>query len=114
MRQKLGIILGLAALILILIGLNAATYVQKEKTPDNEIIPNRSSFNSGATGTQALYTLLAETGRNVSRWQQPIDALATVSPGNIPATFVVVGRSRRQFEDIEIKQLLEWVNRGGR
>lgn len=114
MRQKLGIILGLATLILILIGLNAATYVQKEKTPDNEIIPNRSSFNSGATGTQALYTLLAETGRNVTRWQLPADALATQSRRNIPSTFVVVGRARRQFEDIEIKQLLEWVNSGGR
>ncbi len=114
MRQKLGIILGLAVLILILIGLNAATYVQKEKTPDNEIIPNRSSFNSGATGTQALYTLLAETNRRVTRWQQPMDALVGQSSRNTPSTFVVVGRVRRQFEDIEIKQVLEWVNSGGR
>jgi len=114
MRQKLGVILGLAVLILILIGLNAATYVQKEKTPDNEIIPNRSSFNSGATGTQALYTLLNETGRNVTRWQSPMDALTTQSAKNTPSTFVVVGKTRRHFEDIEIKQLLEWVNSGGR
>lgn len=114
MRQKLGIILGLAILILILIGLNAATYVQKEKTPDNEIFPNRSSFNSGATGTQALYSLLAETGRNVTRWQQPVDALDSLSARNIPSTFVVVGSVRRPFDDIEIRQLLQWVNRGGR
>jgi hypothetical protein len=114
MRQRLGIILGLAVLILILIGLNAATYVQKEKTPDNEIIPNRSSFNSGATGTQAFYSLLNETGRSVVRWQSPMDALATQSPKNTPSTFVVVGKTRRHFEDIEIKQLLEWVNTGGR
>lgn len=114
MRQKLGIVLGLAVLILILIGLNAATYVQKEKTPDNEIIPNRSSFNSGATGTQALYTLLSETGRKVVRWQQAVDSLATQPPRNAPSTFVIVGRSRRPVEDIEIKQLLEWVDGGGR
>ena len=114
MRQKVGIILGLALLILILIGLNAATYVQKEKTPDNEIIPNRSSFNSGATGTQALYTLLAETGRSVVRWQSPMDGLSTQSVRNAPRTFVVIGRMRREFEDIEIKQILEWVNGGGR
>ncbi|HQU93239.1 MAG TPA: DUF4350 domain-containing protein, partial [Pyrinomonadaceae bacterium] len=81
---------------------------------DNEIIPNRSSFNSGATGTQALYTLLNETGRNVTRWQSPMDALTTQSVKNTPSTFVVVGKTRRQFEDIEIKQLLEWVNNGGR
>ncbi|MEQ1762505.1 MAG: DUF4350 domain-containing protein [Pyrinomonadaceae bacterium] len=114
MRQKLGIILGLAVLILILIGLNAATYVQKEKTPDNEIVPNRSSFNSGATGTQAFYSLLAETGRNVTRWQSPMDALTTQAPKNTPSTFVVIGKTRRQFEDIEIKQVLEWVDNGGR
>src|SRR5688572_2062005 len=114
MRQKLGIILGLAVLILILIGLNAATYVQKEKTPDNEIMPNRSSFNSGATGTQAFYSLLAETGRNVTRWQSPMDALTTQSPRSTPSTFVVIGKTRRQFDDIEIKQVLEWVNNGGR
>ncbi len=114
MRQKLGIILGLAVLILILIGLNAATYVQKEKTPDNEIIPNRSSFNSGATGTQAFYSLLAETGRSVTRWQQPMDALTAQNARNTPSTFVVIGKTRRHFEDIEIKQVLEWVNSGGR
>ena len=114
MRQKLGMILGLALLILILIGLNAATYIQKEKTPDNEIIPNRSSFNSGATGTQALYTLLAETGRSVKRWQEPMDALAMQTSGTTPSTFVVIGKTRRQLEDIEVKQMLEWVNDGGR
>ncbi|MEO5858132.1 MAG: DUF4350 domain-containing protein [Pyrinomonadaceae bacterium] len=114
MRQRLGIILGLLVLILILIGLNAATYVQKEKTPDNEIVPNRSSFNSGATGTQAFYSLLAETGRNVMRWQSPMDALAPQTARSIPSTFVVVGKTRRHFEDIEMKQVLEWVNSGGR
>lgn len=113
MRQKLGIALGLLVLILILIGLNAATYVQKEKTPDSEIVPNRSSFNSGATGTQALYTLLAETGRSVTRWQSPIDALNT-DFRNSPATFVVVGRVRRPFEEGEIRRLLDWVDDGGR
>lgn len=114
MRQKLGIFLGLAVLILILIGLNAATYVQKEKMPDNEIFPNRSTFNSGSTGTQALYTLLSETGRRATRWQQPIDALVNKSSINAPSTFVVIGKARRPFEDVEIRQLLDWVNGGGR
>lgn len=113
MRQKLGIALGLLLLILILIGLNAATYVQREKTPDNEISPNRSTFNSGATGTQAFYTLLAETGRSVTRWQSPMDALQT-EVRNPPSTFVVIGRTRRPFDEVEIRQLLNWVDSGGR
>ena len=113
MRQKLGIAAGLVVLILILIGLIAATYVQREKTPDNEIVPNRSSFNSGATGTQALYTLLAETGRKVTRWQSPVDTLRS-EVRNPPSTFVVVGKTRRPFDDVEIRQLLNWVDEGGR
>lgn len=113
MRQKLVILLGLVLLVLVLVGLNAATYVQKEKTPDNEISPNRSTYNSGATGTQGLYSLMAETGRKVSRWQYPIDNLLN-EKRNPPATFVVVGPVRRPFDETEIKQLLEWVDGGGR
>ena len=113
MRQRLGILIGLVLLVLILIGLNAATYVQRERTPDNEIMPNRSSFNSGATGSQALYSLLAETGRNAVRWRSPVDALLT-EKRDPPATFVVIGQTRRPFDDTEVKQLLEWVDGGGR
>ena len=58
---------------------NAASYTQKEKTPDSEAVPNRSTYNSGATGTQAFYTLLAETGRKVTRWQDAPAALSTAS-----------------------------------
>ena len=96
MRQKLGIMVGLALLVLVLVGLNAATYVQREKTPDNEIMPNRSTFNSGSTGTQALYSLMAETGRKVTRWQYPVDDLLT-QKRDPPATFVVVGAVRRRL-----------------
>jgi len=113
MRQKLGIFIGLILLVLVLIGLNAATYVQREKTPDNEVSPNRSTFNAGATGTQAFYSLLSETGRKVMRWQSPIDALIA-EKRNRPATFVVIGQTRKPFDDIEAKQLLDWVNDGGR
>src|SRR6187551_2133735 len=69
MKQKLSILILLVLMAALLAGLNAASYVQKEKTPDSEWSPNRSSFNSGATGTQAFYTLLAETGHKVMRWQ---------------------------------------------
>jgi hypothetical protein len=113
MRQKLGIFIGLILLVLVLIGLNAATYVQREKTPDSEVAPNRSSFNSGATGTQAFYSLLSETGRKVMRWQSPIDALLA-EKRNRPTTFVIVGQTRKPFDEIETKQILDWVNDGGR
>ncbi len=113
MRQKLAIFLVFAGLILILIGLNAASYVQKEKIPDKEAAPNRSTFNAGATGTLGFYTLLSETGRKIIRWQEPVDGLIN-GKKNAPETFVVIGTVRREFSDAEISRLLNWVSDGGR
>ena len=113
MRQKISIFIVLIFLILVLIGLNAATYVQTEKSPDSEFSPNRSTYNPGTTGTQAFYTLLSETGRKVIRWQERFDALFTERKA-IPRSFVIVGAIRREFTEMEIKQLLKWVSGGGR
>lgn len=115
MRQKFFIFLALVFLVVLLVGLNAASYVQKEKLPDDEFNPNRSTYNTGATGTRALYELLAETGRKPARWQEPPSALLSGLNGkNNPSTFVVVGALRREFDGEEIEQLLQWVSAGGR
>jgi len=112
-RQKLFIFLALIFLIIVLVGLNAASFVQKEKLPDTEANPNRSTYNTGATGTRAFYDLLAETGRRPTRWQEPPSALLS-SGKNKPSTFVVIGKMRREFTDKEIEQLLRWVAEGGK
>jgi len=113
MKQKLFIFLAFVFLVIVLIGLNAASYVQKEKMPDSELNPNRSTYNSGATGTRAFYDLLAETGRRPVRWQEPPSALLGDAE-NRPRTFVVTGAIRREFEEKEITQLLRWVSEGGK
>ncbi len=113
MKQKLFLFLFLILIVVTLVGLNAASYVQKEKMPDSELSPNRSTYNTGATGTQALYSLLSETGRKVVRWQEPPSALTTSSK-NAPAVFVVIGKLRREFAEDEFEPLLRWVSGGGR
>jgi|CXWL01.1.fsa_nt_gi hypothetical protein len=113
MKQKLFIFGFVILLVVVLVGLNAASYTQKEKTPDNEITPNRSTFNSGATGTQAYYTLLAETGRRAVRWQEPPAALLATK-ANKPTVFVITGNVKRGFSDQDTEQLLRWVSEGGR
>lgn len=113
MKEKFLIFLALIFLITLLIGLNAASYVQKEKVPDMEFMPNRSSYNVGATGTRAFYDLLAETGRNVTRWQEPPSALLNYGERS-PSTFVVIGTIRREFDETEIEHLKQWVSQGGR
>lgn len=113
MQQKFLIFLALIFLIVVLVGLNAASYVQKDKVPDSEFSPNRSTFNTGATGTRAFYDLLAETGRRPVRWQESTSALLAAGK-NKPQTFVVIGRTRREFDDKEIEQLFRWVSEGGK
>lgn len=112
MKERLFISLGILVLVIALIGLNAASYVQKEKMPDSELMPNRSTYNTGATGTRAFYDLLAETGRTVTRWQQS-PAVLTKNGQDKPATFVIVGQTRRLLTDEEAEHLLQWVSEGG-
>lgn len=113
MQQKFFVFSALIFLILILVGLNAASYTQKEKAPDSELAPNRSTYHAGATGTRAFYDLLAETGRKPARWQEPISALLAENKNN-PRTFVIIGATRRDFEEKEYEQLLRWVSDGGK
>ena len=113
MKQKLFIILVIILVGAMLIGLNAASYTQKPKVVDNELQPNRSTFNSGPTGTQAFYSLLSETGRIVLRWQESTEALAAAGKRK-PDVFVVVGATRREFTETESLQLMRWVSDGGR
>ena len=113
MKQKLFVFGFIVLLVVTLVGLNAASYTQKEKTPDNEITPNRSTFNSGATGMQAYYTLLAETGRSVARWQESPSELLNAKT-NKPSVFIVAGTVRREFDELEVEKVLRWVSEGGR
>jgi hypothetical protein len=113
LKQKLIIFVVFVLMAAILAGLNAASYTQRQKNPESELSPNRSTFNSGPTGTQAFYSLLSETGRKVVRWQEPTDELET-RRRNIPATFVVIGPFRREYKEPEFAALLRWVFAGGR
>jgi hypothetical protein len=106
------IFLALIFLGVLLVVLNAATYVQKQKVPDTEFAPNRSTYNSGSTGTQAFYSLLSETGRKVRRWQSELDTIDT-DIGERPAVFVMIGPHRRQLTDVENTHLMKWVAAGG-
>lgn len=112
MKQRFFIFFGVIIVIGLLIGLNAASFSQKEKEADNEINPNRSTFNTGATGTRAFYELLTETGRKVTRWQEPPSKLLTDNQ-NAPSVFVIAGKTRREFSDEDAQKILDWTTQGG-
>lgn len=112
MKQRIFIFLAIILVFILLIGLNAASYVQKEKIPDTEEMPNRSSYNAGATGTRAFYDLLAETKRKVIRWQEPFPNTGKFDANQF-STFVIIGKTRREFEQEELDNIMDWISAGG-
>lgn len=113
MRQRLGIVITIVVAIGVLLAINSAAYVTEEEQQDSEVAPNRSTYNSGPTGTRALHDLLTESGYKVTRWRETPDRLLSTS-GEKVRTFVIVGRSRVPFAEEDAKNLLLWVERGGR
>jgi len=113
MRQRLVIIATIVIILGLLILLNGLSYVQTTEQPDSEWQPNRSTYNSGATGTRAFYDLLNEAGYKVTRWRESSDVLLSEVRANV-STFVVIGSTVLPFEEDEAKNLLLWVSKGGR
>src|SRR5258708_7359899 len=113
MRQRLVIVITVLVVVVILIGLNAASYVKVEQPVDSELSPDRSTLNSGATGTRAFFDFLHESGYQVTRWRESPSSLLNFN-GTKPTTFVVVGRPLIRFEKSEIDEVLRWVENGGR
>src|SRR6266550_1221684 len=104
MRHRLVILISIIIVIGILILLNAASYVEVEQVPDSEQTPDRSTLNSGPTGTRALYDVLHESGYQVARWRESTASLLSVG-GPKPSTVVVIGQTLIPFSDTESKEL---------
>lgn len=113
MRQRLIIFITLVAVIVVLIALNAASYVRIEHQADSEVTPDRSTLNSGPTGTQAFYDFLTESGHQVMRWREGTSSLL-VSADPKPSTLVVVGPVQVAYTNREARELMQWVEAGGR
>ena len=113
MRRHLLIIVTLALVVLMLIGINTASYVRVEKTGDSEMLPDRSTFNSGPTGTRALYDFLHESGYQVARWRESPVTLLSATGAKL-STIVIVGGTMIPIRDDEAEALMHWVRDGGR
>ena len=86
MKSRLLILLSIVLLVAVLAALNAASYVRVEREAETELLPDRSTLNSGGTGTRALFEYLREGGTEVSRWGRPMSAL---SGPERPESFVI-------------------------
>lgn len=113
MRQRLTIIITLVIVIVVLVALNAASYVRVEQEADLEGSPDRSTFNAGATGTRAFYDFLRESGHKVVHWRESSSSLLN-SDQPAPDTFVIVGRTQIPYSRTDVRDILSWVESGGR
>src|SRR6185369_11558393 len=112
MRQRLTIILTIVVIIGVLALISSLAYVKKEKLPDYEITPNRSTYHSGPTGVRALHDFLNESGYRVIRWKETPQKLLADS-GTLVKTFVVMGDIKVRFTDAEQEALTKWIAGGG-
>src|SRR5260370_20756856 len=113
MRQRSVIVITVLVVVVILIGLNAASYVKVEQPVDSELSPDRSTFNSGATGTRAFFDFLHESGYQVTRWRESPSSLLNFN-GTKPTTFAVLVRPPVRFDKPDINEVLPSVENPGR
>src|SRR5690349_17213874 len=112
MRQRLTLILTIVVIVGVLALVSSLSFVKKEKVPDYEFAPNRSTYHSGPTGVRALHDFLNESGYRVIRWKETPQKLLTDS-GKLVKTFVVVGQVQVRFTEAEHNALLKWIVAGG-
>ncbi len=113
MRRYLGIIITIAIVLLVLSGLNAVSFLKLDRQPESEGAPNRSSYNTGPTGTRAFYQLLEESGYQVARWRGGYNELASEAKD---ASLVMIGPAPLGsfLSPKEAGDLKTWVVNGGR
>ena len=112
MRRHFGIIITVIIVIAALIAMSAAGNIEFDRPFENEFAPNRSSYNSGPTGTRALYQLLEESGTPVARWRESYFSLNAEAKD---ATLVIVGPFPlgQKLSDEETVALQGWISSGG-
>jgi hypothetical protein len=111
MKSRLLILLSFVLMVAVLAALNAASYVRVEEEAETEFAPDRSTENTGGTGTRALFEYLRQSGADVTRWRRPMSALADA---DAPESLIMVGPLRRELEKGEVVAVLRWVAAGGR
>lgn len=110
MKRNTRAILLIAGLFFVLVALNFIFFVDKQATEEDELTGERSSYHSTAYGTLAFYTLLEESGYQVTRFEKPFIALKDHDPGTL--IIVALPESHQPSEE-EFNAVDKWVEAGG-
>ena len=110
MRRNAKATLLVSGLFVVLVGLNFLFFVDTRATEEDELTGDRSSYRSTPYGTLAFYTLLEESGYNVTRFEKPFTELKNHEPGTL---IVIAPPDAHQPDDEEFIALNNWVEAGG-
>jgi hypothetical protein len=113
MRRHIAGLVTIVIVIAVLVGMSAAGAIEFDRPVENEFAPNRSTYNSGQTGTRAFYQLLEESGTPVARWRSHYSSLFTEGQDSI---LVIIGPfpSGQKISEEEAIVLQSWISTGGR
>ena len=113
MRRYFGVTVTIIIVIAALIGMSAVGNIEFDRPIENEFAPNRSTYNSGPTGTRAFYQLLEESGAPVARWRGRYSSLFAKAKDSI---LVIIGpfSPGQKISDEDAVLLQSWISTGGR
>ncbi|HEU0175795.1 MAG TPA: DUF4350 domain-containing protein [Blastocatellia bacterium] len=113
MRRYFASAITVIIVIFALIAMSVAGDIKFDRPSENEFEPNRSTYNSGPTGTRAFYQFLEESGTPVARWRGRYSQLHAEAKDSI---LVIIGPflSGQTISDDETGALQGWISTGGR
>jgi hypothetical protein len=110
MKRNAKAILLVGGLLVLLVALNFAFFVDTRATEEDEITGDRSSYRSTPFGVRAFYTLLEEKHYSVTRFEKPFTELKDRDPGTL--ILIALPDGHNPTED-EFSALSKWVEAGG-
>jgi hypothetical protein len=119
MRRNLFIFIAIVLVLAVIIALSAAGNLELDRPPENELMPIRSSYNAGSTGTRAFYQLLEEAGQPTTRWRESFKKLSSEAPSGL---LIIVGPFPTEIDTVRAEQMLstdeaqalqQWIAHGG-
>jgi Domain of unknown function (DUF4350) len=113
MRRYFAGVVTIVLVIAVLVGMSAVGAIEFDRPVENEFAPNRSTYNSGQTGTRAFYQLLEESGAPVARWRSHYSSLYTEGKDSV---LVIIGPfpPGQMISEEEAIVLQSWISTGGR
>jgi len=110
MKRNSVAILILLAFFALVIGLNFVFFIDERAAEETEANADRSSYRSTPYGTKAFYTLLQESGYQVTHFEKPFTELKQSDPGTL---IIIAPPAQNEVSEEELASLMKWLEGGG-